>query len=207
MSNAAEKFKQLRARAKDAALDNRKEVIKEDRSAKQQTEDQPSSAAKSRAAMELAKLEAEENGEDFERKRAWDWTIEEGEKWDAKLAERANNHAGKAYKDFSSAAERAYLNDRKHFKADLEKYQKNKASGGEQEVDFSSRPSKESIDKLVSHLKKGDENKTKKKRGKSDDNDVNYINDKNKRFNEKLNRHYEKYTKEVKESLERGTNI
>lgn len=35
------------------------------------------------------KAEAEENGEDMERKKAWEWSIEQNERWEAKMAEQA----------------------------------------------------------------------------------------------------------------------
>lgn len=34
------------------------------------------------------KAEAEENGEDIERKKNWEWTIEDNERWQAKLEEQ-----------------------------------------------------------------------------------------------------------------------
>ena len=45
-----------------------------------------------------------------------------------------------------------------------------------------------------------------RKRG-GEDEDVTYINDKNKNFNQKLARSYGKYTKEIRDSFERGTMI
>lgn len=39
------------------------------------------------------------------------------------------------------------------------------------------------------------------------DADVTYINDKNKQFNKKLARFYDRYTTEIRESFERGTAI
>lgn len=36
----------------------------------------------------------------------------------------------------------------------------------------------------------------KKRRAKDDDGDVTYINDRNKQFNKKINRYYDKYTEE-----------
>ena len=40
-----------------------------------------------------------------------------------------------------------------------------------------------------------------------DGGDVTYINEKNKQFNEKLNRFYNRYTTEIRENFERGTAI
>lgn len=37
------------------------------------------------------------------------------------------------------------------------------------------------------------------------DADIDYINERNKRYNELLDRHYGKYTAEIKQNLERGT--
>ena len=34
------------------------------------------------------KLEARETGEDLERKRAWEYTVEDNEKWDKKMARK-----------------------------------------------------------------------------------------------------------------------
>lgn len=47
-----------------------------------------SARLRARAEEELSKLDAEEKGEDFERKRAWDWTVQESEEWDKKLSEK-----------------------------------------------------------------------------------------------------------------------
>lgn len=46
---------------------------------------------KADAEMKLAKQDAEEAGDDYERNRAWDWTIEESLKWDERTREKARN--------------------------------------------------------------------------------------------------------------------
>ncbi|KAH0142635.1 hypothetical protein KCU67_g13936, partial [Aureobasidium melanogenum] len=72
------------------------------------------------------------------------------------------------------------------------------------------KPSKEKIDKLVGEIQKAEEIRLKKRRersGKEEDGDVTYINDKNKQFNQKLARFYNKYTSEIRDSFERGTAI
>jgi pre-mRNA-splicing factor SYF2 len=43
------------------------------------------------AELKLAKHDAEENGDDFERKRAWDWTIEESLAWDERNDRKQQN--------------------------------------------------------------------------------------------------------------------
>jgi pre-mRNA-splicing factor SYF2 len=74
------------------------------------------------------------------------------------------------------------------------------------------KPTKEAIDKLVGDLDKGEKARLKARaaRGIRDENDagdVTYINQKNKQFNDKLTRFYNKYTTEIRESFERGTAI
>ncbi|KYQ96920.1 hypothetical protein DLAC_04240 [Tieghemostelium lacteum] len=44
-----------------------------------------------------------------------------------------------------------------------------------------------------------------KKKGINPDEDVNYVNETNRLFNQKLSKHYDKYTVEIKQNLERGT--
>ena len=43
------------------------------------------------AEMLRTKQEAEERGEDLERKKNWDWTIEENEEWEKKLKRKKRN--------------------------------------------------------------------------------------------------------------------
>ncbi|KAF2131447.1 SYF2-domain-containing protein [Dothidotthia symphoricarpi CBS 119687] len=73
-------------------------------------------------------------------------------------------------------------------------------------------PSKEAVDKLVDDLEKGERARLKARaargiRDEQDTGDVTYINQKNKQFNDKLTRFYNKYTTEIRESFERGTAI
>ncbi|KAF2747220.1 SYF2-domain-containing protein [Sporormia fimetaria CBS 119925] len=73
------------------------------------------------------------------------------------------------------------------------------------------KPSKEAVDRLVDQLDKSERARLKARaaRGLKDDDsgDVTYINHKNKQFNDKLSRFYNKYTAEIRESFERGTAI
>jgi len=72
------------------------------------------------------------------------------------------------------------------------------------------RPTKEAVDKLVDDLEKGEKARLRARaaRGIDDESgDVTYINQKNKQFNEKLARFYNRYTTEIRENFERGTAI
>jgi pre-mRNA-splicing factor SYF2 len=203
------------------------------------------------AAHKLLKAEIEDGGEDFERKRAWDWTIEESERWDARKAEKASNRDKNAFADYSQEAEKIYTRQvnslAKNGTMDERRqaYEEEKAaaieravqSGGLElvetkngeliavdrdgsfystaEPDFAgsnSKPSRAAVDRLVDDIKKAEEIRLKKRRerGLKDETaggDVTFINEKNKQFNLKLARFYNKYTADIRESFERGTAI
>lgn len=72
------------------------------------------------------------------------------------------------------------------------------------------RPEKAAVDRLVKDIQKAEETRLKKRRERGmdqEEGDVTYINDKNKQFNQKLARFYNKYTAEIRDSFERGTMI
>ncbi|KAK9315718.1 SYF2 splicing factor-domain-containing protein [Lipomyces starkeyi] len=228
-----EKFKQLKVRLNRSAAENKREMFAEFR--RQKTD--PAAAArlerkKADAELELAKEEAKDEGEDYERKRAWDWTIEESEKWDERLERKRKAKESVQFADYAQAAERAYERELRNFKPDVRAYltQKKKALqksgqliesadgsiipldsdnsfyGDINSLDFAdNKPPKEAVDRLVKNIQKADEQRMKKSRRIVEDGDVMSINDKNKKFNAKLSRYYDKYTKEIRDSFERGT--
>ncbi|KAF2469909.1 SYF2-domain-containing protein, partial [Lindgomyces ingoldianus] len=77
----------------------------------------------------------------------------------------------------------------------------------EETYDFEHRPSKEAVDRLVRDLDRAEESRKKKRVEKEETGDVTYINAKNRQFNEKLSRFYNRYTTSIRESFERGTAI
>ena len=60
---------------------------------------------------------------------------------------------------------------------------------------------------LISLFSVDKKSKFSRKRHNEDEGDVTYINEKNKQFNQKLDRFYNKYTAEIRDSFERGTMI
>jgi pre-mRNA-splicing factor SYF2 len=181
---------------------------------------------------------------DFERKRNWDYTVEESESWDKRLKKKARNKENNAFSDYRGEAGKVYKRQIGQLgKVDLEEYAAKKAERLQKQVQsgllelvetddgdvftidkegrvntpvdegytHDHRPTKEAIDRLVDDLEKGERARLKARaaRGLNDDDsgDVTYINQKNKQFNEKLARFYNKYTTEIRESFERGTAI
>lgn len=187
---------------------------------------------KAEAEFKLARAEAAEDGEDFERKRAWDWTAEEAERWDRRMEKKKRHVDDVAFQDYTQTARKMYKKQMRELRPDLDGYAAEKAKllkdgavvetedgelvvvdrDGSFYADADSlgfvhnRPKREAVDRLVADLKRAEDARMGRKRG-GEDEDVTYINDKNKNFNQKLARAYGKYTKEIRDSFERGTMI
>jgi pre-mRNA-splicing factor SYF2 len=182
---------------------------------------------------------------DFERKRNWDYTVEESESWDKRLKKKSKNREGVAFADYRNEANKVYKRQIGQMsKVDMEAYAEDKArklqsqvssgllqlvetdAGEIYTVDNQGRintpvdeayshdhkPTKEAVDRLVEDLEKGERARMKARaargiRDEQDMGDVTYINQKNKQFNDKLSRFYNKYTSEIRDSFERGTAI
>jgi len=70
------------------------------------------------------------------------------------------------------------------------------------------KPSEEVIDKMVAKLNKDVDKRNKFSRKRANDADgelITYINERNRMFNKKISRYYDKYTEEIRASFERGT--
>jgi len=239
-----ERFKALQARAKTGAQKNLKEATLESQRLATDPNLLTSLNRKSAVASHnLMKADAEAAGEDFERKRAWDWTIDESERWDKRLKKKEAHRDDQAFQDYRQDSRKVYKRQIGSLKPDMEGYEKNKmkavekaaASGGLEIVETDDgelvavdkdgtfystadstgfvehKPPKDAVDRLVKDLSQAEEARLKKRRermGKDgDDGDVTYINEKNKQFNQKLSRFYNKYTAEIRDSFERGTMI
>ncbi|OLN85781.1 Pre-mRNA-splicing factor SYF2 [Colletotrichum chlorophyti] len=238
------RFKALKARAKNSSDQNLKEATLES----QRLATDPSQLTaihrkQAIASQKLLKADVEDAGGDFERKRAWDWTIDESEKWDKHVKKKEAHRDNNAFQDYTAEANKVYKRQLRNIAPDMEKYEKNKmaaieraaASGGldivetedgeliavDKDGSFYStadsttfaqnKPDKAAVDRLVEDLRRAEENRLKKRKDRmaqnGDDGDVTYINEKNKQFNQKLARFYNKYTAEIRDSFERGTMI
>lgn len=178
------------------------------------------------ASHNLLKADTEAAGEDFERKRAWDWTVDESEKWDKRMEKKQRHRDNVAFQDYTQDAKKVYKRQLREVQPDLETYEREKmaaiekaAANGDLEIvetndgemiavdkngSFYStadsvgftenKPDRAAVDKLVDNLRKAEEVRLKKRRDRrgDDDGDVTYINEKNKQFNQKLSRFYNK---------------
>ncbi|KAI1096469.1 SYF2 splicing factor [Rostrohypoxylon terebratum] len=240
------RFRALQARAKSSSDQNLAEATKES----QRLATDPSALValnrrRDIASHKLLKAETEEAGDDFERKRAWDWTAEESERWDKRVKKKAAHRDNNAFQDYRQESNKVYKRQLRDMapNLNLERYEKDKmaaiekaaASGGldiietedgeliavDKDGSFYStadsttfaenKPDKAAIDRLVGDLQKAEDQRLRKRRERmaqnGDEGDVTYINEKNKQFNQKLSRFYNKYTAEIRDSFERGTMI
>jgi pre-mRNA-splicing factor SYF2 len=72
-----------------------------------------------------SKADAEERGEDVTRQKNWEYTIEENDEWEKKLA-RKKRRADFEFHDDAHAARRRYKKDLDHLKPDMEAYNRQK---------------------------------------------------------------------------------
>ncbi|KAG9310241.1 SYF2-domain-containing protein [Chiua virens] len=256
MGERKAKLEQLRARMRSSARENRQSLIEESSKAKVTARD----AARLERQKKLAEMlrtqaEAEANGEDVERSKNWEWTIEDNENWEKKLARKARR-ADYEFHDDAHAARRRYKKDLDLLKPDLEAYNRQKEqalglaagtlstsgsstpSGGssallsldlagsqmvpttEQRIAADNfyrdantllyadnKPTEDAIDRVVGKINRDIDKKAKfsRKRLNEDEGDITYINERNRVFNKKIARYYDKYTAEIRASFERGT--
>jgi pre-mRNA-splicing factor SYF2 len=224
-----ERFKALQARAKTGAQKNLKEATLESQRLATDPNLLTSLNRKSAiASHNLLKADTEAAGEDFERKRAWDWTIEESERWDKRLKKKEAHRDDQAFQDYRQDSRKVYKRQIGNLKPDMDRYEKEKmaavekaaASGGLEIVETDDgelvavdkdgtfystadstgfvehKPPKDAVDRLVKDLQQAEDARLKKRKERmgqnGEDGDVTYINEKNKQFNQKLNRFYNK---------------
>ena len=178
------------------------------------------------ASHNLLRADTEADGEDFERKRAWDWTVDESEKWDKRMEKKKRHRDDVAFQDYTQDARKVYRRQIQGLKPDLEAYEREKMSAIEKaaakgdleivetdngemiavdkngsfystadSVGFTeNKPDRAAVDRLVGDLRKAEEVRLKKRRDRrgQEEADVNYVNEKNKQFNQKLSRFYNK---------------
>lgn len=209
------RFKALQARQSQSRSMNRKETAAE---SQRLSVDPNLLNALSRkhaiASHKLLKADATAVGEDFERQRAWDWTIEESEKWDRRMEKKGKHREDVAFQDYRQEARKAYKRQMRDLKPNMEAYEKEKMaavqraadSGGLEVVETDdgelvavdrtgafyttadstdfvhNKPEKAAVDRLVDDLQKAEDARMRKRkeRGRDDDGDVTYINEKNK---------------------------
>jgi pre-mRNA-splicing factor SYF2 len=86
------------------------------------------------ASQQLLKAETEAEGHDFERKRAWDWTAEEAERWEKRTARKERRRERNAFEDHNTDARRKYKRQVRGIEVDVEAYERRKMEAVERAV-------------------------------------------------------------------------
>lgn len=209
-----QKFKELQFRRKESRKLNYQEVVEEDRRSKlPENHETKNKWAQYLIDKEVKKQEASAKGLDYNRMKLLDVTAEDADKWD-RMKKKKNPDPG--FSSYEDAAVRQYDRLTKKFKPDMESYEKEKEVMGDAFYPTKDtiihglhRDNEENITNMVDDLEKQIEKHSKfsRRRRYNDDADINYINERNMRFNKKLERFYGQYTAEIKQNLERGTAV
>ncbi|XP_021793318.1 pre-mRNA-splicing factor SYF2 isoform X2 [Papio anubis] len=175
------KFRELHLLRNEARKLNHQEVVEEDKRLKLPANWE---AKKARLEWELQeeekKKECASRGEDYEKVKLLEISAEDAEKWERKK-KRKNPDLG--FSDYAAAQLRQYHRLTKQIKPDMETYERLREKQIEKRDKYSRR------------------------RPYNDDADIDYINERNAKFNKKAERFYGKYTAEIKQNLERGTAV
>jgi len=211
-----QRLRELHSKRNEARKLNHQEVLEEERRAKLPSNYE---AKKRKADWILAeedkKEKCQEAGEDYNRMKLLDEQADELERMNRLKARKKNPDQG--FSSYEAAAVRQHKRLVQNMKTDLVGYEEEKEKLGE-EMFYASRNSivhgvhvdkEENIDRMVSDLDKQVKKREKysRRRVHNDEADIDYINERNMKFNQKLERFYGQYTSETKQNLERGTAI
>ena len=162
---------------------------------------------------EARRKEVAERGQDYDRVKLLTIGADEAER-----QERRNRRGNpdKGFADFEQATARQYSRLVKELKPDMDDYTRQRQemgdafyAGNNTIVQGTHKDTPEALDRLAEDVHKQIEKREKysRRRRHDDDADIDYINERNMRFNKKLERFYGSYTTEIKQNLERGTAI
>jgi len=244
MEQRLAKLDELRLKMRSTAQANRTDLLEEHQRQKTTARDLARLDKQRRLAAVLReKAEAEENGLDTERKKNWEYSIEENDEWEKRL-KRKTGRADFQFHDAADAARKKYKKDLDQLKPDLAAYTRQKEAalglvpgalsraGSSKDTSLiqtssaasalasedlyrdantlsygDNKPTDDAIDRVVAKLNNDIDKRGKfsRKRLNEEEGDITYINEHNKVFNKKISRYYDKYTKEIRDSFERGT--
>lgn len=210
-----QRLRNLHSLRNEARTHNHQEVVAEDARNKLPTNWE---ARKKRAEWILsdqkAREEASEKGEDYDRQKLLEISAVDAEKIERK---KKKKNPDQGFSDFEAATFRQYNRLVKSMgPKDMERYEEEKERYGEAFYGGShviiqgmheDRP--EAVDNMVKNLENqiAKRNKYSRRRTHNDDADIDYINERNAKFNKKLERFYGEHTSEIKQNLERGTAV
>lgn len=215
MADFKARLAKLHTKRNEASMLNHKEVVEEDR-----LKQMPKNHAKKRQRLEAELAEdqrreaAESEGKDYDRMKLLEVGADEAERWERRKKKKNPDQGFSTYEDATIRQYKRLINNKK---IDMEEYEREKQMVGEDAFYGHDntiaiglhKDSKEAIDNMVDDLEKQISKREKYSRRRifDDDADINFINERNMKFNKKLERFYGDYTEEIKQNLERGTAV
>jgi len=210
------RLQRLKAKRLEACKLNRAAVAEEDHKKKlPKNHEHKMARLKRELEQEEEKKRADLEGRDYERAQLLEVGADEAQRWEAKKRRKMNPDEG--FSSYEAASKRQYDRCVKGIKVDRERYEREKTALGEDA--FYARPgtiniglhkdTDEDLENMAADLEKqiAKRDKYSRRRTHNPDDDVNYINERNMRFNKKLERFYGEYTQDIKQNLERGTAV
>lgn len=163
---------------------------------------------------EKARKETEDKNENYDRVKLLNISAIEAETMERK---RKKKNPDRGFSDFEAATVRQYNRLVKGMPAkDLERYEDQKEKygdafyGGKHVIIHGLHEDrKDAVDNMVKDIENqiAKREKFSRRRTHNDDADIDYINERNAKFNKKLERFYGEHTAEIKQNLERGTAV
>ncbi|XP_017785583.1 PREDICTED: pre-mRNA-splicing factor Syf2 [Nicrophorus vespilloides] len=161
-----------------------------------------------------ARKEAQSKGQDYDRLK-----LLEVSALDAQMLERKKKkrNPDEGFSDFEAATARQYNRlvrgmapkDMDHYEEQKEKYGDAFYGGKHVIIHGLHEDRPQAVDNMVKDLENqiSKREKFSRRRTHNDDADIDYINERNAKFNKKLDRFYGEHTAEIKQNLERGTAV
>ncbi|KAG5856064.1 hypothetical protein ANANG_G00003970 [Anguilla anguilla] len=202
-----QRFRELHLKRNEARKLNHQEMVEEDKRLKL-----PSNWEAKKARMEW-ELQEGEKKKDYDRVKLLEISAEDAERWERK---KKKKNPDPGFSGYAEAQLRQYHRLTRQIRPDMEEYERQRERCGEDFHPTSNSlihgthvPSKEGVDRMVEDVEKQIEKRAKysRRRAYNDDADIDYINERNAKFNKKAERFYGKYTAEIKQNLERGTAV
>ncbi|XP_003739192.1 pre-mRNA-splicing factor SYF2 [Galendromus occidentalis] len=216
LSDKAARMERLRAlqmRKSEASKLNHREVVEEDRKAKLPKNFEEKQYWAQYALDEDKKAaQAREEGRDYNMEKLRGVSAMEADRLDRAKKRKQNPDQG--FSSFEAATARQYHSLVDQIKPDMEDYEAKKEKMGEAffptadtMIHGTHKDSPQALERLAkaTHQIAAKREKFSRRRKFDPDADIDFINERNQRFNKKLERFYGDYTKETKLNLERGT--
>ncbi|CAF0823583.1 unnamed protein product [Adineta steineri] len=208
------RLKELHLRRNEARKLNHAEVIEEDHRKDLPTNyERRVERVKKQEEQTKRRREITDSGLDHERVEQLEWTAEDCDKWEKK---RKKKNPDVGFDNYEQCTYRSYTKLTAQIKPDMEACNKQKEELGEDYYATSGsmihgthKPSEKAVNRMVEDLEQqySKRGKFSRRRAFDIDADIDYINERNRSFNKKIERYYGKYTAEIKQNLERGTAV